>query len=280
MNLIKQPYLAAKSYLDAALLLFKTYMWLSFLVPLVLGIGMYYGGETLMDNFKELDLSELDEKNGSEFLLVGLQAILIYMMYFMNKYMVLTLMTPILTPLSERTEYHLTGNKYPLILKYYIEDVVRAFKIILRNMLLQMLWMAAIYTVTFLYGLPNWVNEVLYYLIAFYFYGFSFMDYANERRRISIGDAIKFTRRHAVAAFVLGGIYVGLYVIPYAGVVIAPILSVVAGTICVHYMIDLNDNPYAEKEGKYKKREAGEEEEEEQTEVAEGKTMDVQISEE
>ncbi len=259
MNLLQQPYIAIRAYYDAVLLMFRTFMWLNFLVPLVLGIGMYFGGEVLMDNFKELDLSGLNEEDGSEFLLVGLQAILIYMMYHMNKYVVLTLMTPILTPLSERTEYHLTGNKYPLIFKYYVEDVVRAFKIILRNMLLQMVWMGVIYTITFIYGLPGWVNDTLYYLIAFYFYGFSFMDYANERRRISISDAIKFTRKNALVAFCLGGIYVGLYYIPYAGVVIAPILSVVAGTVAVHYIIDLSDNPYAVKEGEstedYKRRE-------------------------
>jgi len=261
MNFLKQPYIAFRAYFDAVLLMFRTFMWLTFLVPLLLGIGMYFGGEVLMDHFRDLDPSALKEEDGSQFLLVGLQAILIYMMYHMNKYMVLTLMTPILTPLSERTEYHLTGNKYPLIFKYYIEDVVRAFKIILRNMLLQMIWMALIYTVTFIYGLPGWINDVCYYLIAFYFYGFSFMDYASERRRISIAEAIKFTRRHFLVAFFLGGIYVGMYSIPYAGVVIAPILSVVAGTVAVHYLIDLSDNPYAVKEGQeekgYKRRETG-----------------------
>lgn len=237
------------SFVEAVKLIFTSTLWLAFLVPLGLSIGVYFGGEILLEDFQKIDLSNLDEENASQLLTIGLQAIAIYATVHMTRYLVLTLLTPILTPLSTRAEYLFTGNTYPLIIKYYIEDIVRAWKIIIRNMLLQMLWMAGLYTLTFLYSLPDWVDVIGYYVIACYFYGFSFMDYANERRRLSIPDSIKFTRQHAAAAYTLGLIYVGLWQIPYAGVVIAPILAVVAGTFTVHKLVDLTKNPYAVRPG-------------------------------
>ena len=47
----------------------------------------------------------------------------------------------------------------------------------------------------------------------------------------------------------MGAVYAGVWHIPYAGVVIAPILAVVAGTITVHKMVDLTQNQYALRPG-------------------------------
>ena len=253
------------SFVEAAKLIFTTTIWLAFLVPLGLSIGLYFGGEVLLENFQQIDLKSVNEESASELLTIGIQAISIYAAVHMTRYLVLTLLTPILTPLSTRVEYLITGNTYPLIIKYYIEDIVRAWKIIIRNMLLQMAWMAGLYTLTFIYGLPDWIDTIGYYVIACYFYGFSFMDYANERRRLSIPDSIKFTRQHAGAAYMLGLVYAGIWQIPYAGVVIGPILTVVAGTIAVHKLVDLSKNPYAVRPGETESqadREAAENEEE------------------
>lgn len=252
INPLKYPQQAVTvliSYVEAVKLIFTSTMWLAFLVPLGLSIGLYFGGEVLLEDFQKTDLGDLDQENASKLLTIGLQAIAIYATVHMTRYLVLTLLTPILTPLSTRAEHLITGNTYPLIIKWYIEDIVRAWKIIIRNMLLQMAWMAGLYTLTFIYGLPDWVDQIGYYVIACYFYGFSFMDYANERRRLSIPDSVKFTRQHAGAAYMLGLIYAGMWQIPYAGVVLAPILAVVAGTIAVHKMVDLSKNPYAVRPG-------------------------------
>lgn len=249
MSYPQQFVLSLKSYIEAVRVLFTTHLWITLLVPLGLSVGLYFGGELLMDEFKQLKPSDMDEENGSQYLLVGVHALLIYATKFMDKYVVLTLLTPMLTPLSSWTEKAICGNKYPLIFSHYVEDIVRAMKIVLRNMLLQMLWMVLIYTLTFIYGLPEIVNQVAYYAIAIYFYGFFMMDYANERRRLSVKESVVFTRKNAVAALVLGGVYAAIFRIPYAGVVFAPIVAVVAGTITVHWLVDLTQNPYAIRPG-------------------------------
>jgi CysZ protein len=251
VNVFRQFGIAASSYGMALKMIFGTRMWLSFAVPILLSVGLYYGGDMLTDNLRDYKFGELNEEHGSDYLLLGIQFILVYVTKFMNKYLVLTLLSPLLAGLSLYVEYLLTGNRYPWNWEYYGKDVIRALAISFRNMGIQLLWMAGYFIVSLIFPLPDWLHTVFYYLIAFYFYGFSFMDYASERRRLTVKESVLFTRKHWVAAYVLGGVYGCLFLISNPGialepgVVLAPILGVVAGTIAVHKIVDLSNNPYA-----------------------------------
>ena len=240
---------ALRSYITAAKLIFQSTMWIYFAIPALLSFGLYWGGEMLTDSIKGLDLSKFESKDGQAFLLLGIQSIAVYITVHMNKYLVLALLAPLLAGLSTKTEKMLTGNKYPFVIKYYLEDIRRALIISFRNMGYQMLVMAIFFAVTFIYSLPSIVNQIVYFVVAFYFYGFAFMDYASERRRLTVAESVKFTRKHAGAAFGLGAIYGSVFFIPYAGVIIAPIFGVVAGTATVHALVDLSKNEYAQRPG-------------------------------
>ena len=238
-----------KSYIKAGELIFSSTMWLAFSVPILLSLGIFWGGEALIDSLKAFDFNTIDEGNGQIYLTVGIKSIFVYITVYMNKYMVLALLAPLLAALSVRTEFLLTGNKYKTSFKLYLEDVKRALIISFRNMGMQILFMVGFLLITFIYQLPGIVYDVFYFVVAFYFYGFSFMDYASERRRLTVKESVKFTRRHVGAAFALGGIYGGAFHIPYAGVVLAPIFGVVAGTIVVHELVDLSKNEHAIRPG-------------------------------
>jgi CysZ protein len=246
-------WLGIKAYGSALKLIFATQMWLAFAIPILLSIGLYYGGDMLTDNLKAYRFEQLDEAQGSDYLLLGIQFILVYVTKFMNKYLVLILLSPLLAGLSAHAERRLAANTYPFSWEYYGKDVVRAILISLRNIGIQLLWMAAFFLVTLLMDLPDWMGSVFYLLVAFYFYGFSFMDYANERRRLSLQDSVRFTRKHWPTTYALGAIYGALFFIPdfgfalQPGVVLAPILGTVAGTIVVHEIVDLRQNPHAVK---------------------------------
>jgi len=74
------------------------------------------------------------------------------------------------------------------------------------------------------------------------------MDYVNERRRLSIRKSVTFVREHAGFAIGNGFVFSLMFIIPYdIGVILAPVLAVVAGTIGMHELVDLNKNPYANK---------------------------------
>ena len=249
MKYFRQFLTGLSSYITAVRIIFTTQIWLSFSVPLALSVGLYFGGDVLADNLKDFDLSAIGEDSGAQYLLIGVQSIAVYITKYMTKYLVIALLAPLLTGISTKVEFQLTGNKYPLNVAYYIEAVIRALTITARNIILQIIVMGIVYGITYIYSLPDEINQAVYYLTSFYFYGFSFIDYANERRRLSVSASVKFTRAHGGAAFALGMIYGLLWYIPYAGVVVAPILAVVAGTITLHHLADLGTNPYAVKAG-------------------------------
>ena len=60
-------------------------------------------------------------------------------------------------------------------------------------------------------------------------------------------DSIKFIPKHAGLTIIVGGIFSALFLIPYAGVIIAPITGIVAATIGVHKIVDLKKTDYSEK---------------------------------
>lgn len=236
-------------------MIFSTTMWLSFALPALLSIGLYYGGDMITDHLHDYKFDQLGDNQGSEYLLLGLQFLLVYIAKFNNKYLVLTLLSPLLAWLSVHVEYLLTGNRYPWNWDYYGKDVVRAITISLRNLGIQLLWMAGYFIISLVFPLPDFLHDVVYYVVAFYFYGFSFMDYASERRRLTVAESVRFTRKHWVAAYILGAVYGALFRIPNfglalePGVVVAPILGVVAGTIVVHRLVDMSKNPHAIRPG-------------------------------
>lgn len=249
------------AYVDGIRLIFTSMLWWTFIVPLLLSVGLYFGGEFLIDALQQTSFSDIDPEDGSRYLLIGVQSILVYVAIYLNKYLVLMLLPPLLAWMSTRVEYLLTGNTYPLILKYYLEDIRRAIMLSLRNLSIQIAIMAVGFLIFRIYGLPlDWV-VLITYPVAFYFYGFAFMDYVNERRRLTIRESVRFVRRHAGAALALGGVYGGLFFIPYAGIVIAPILGIVAGTVCMNQLVDLRENEHAIRSGDAPVNRVAEEEE-------------------
>ncbi|MEM0997265.1 MAG: EI24 domain-containing protein [Bacteroidota bacterium] len=249
MKYVQHLTIALRAYIQAFKIIFGTQIWLAFSIPLLLSAGLYFGGDVLADNLKKFQFSDINEDSGAQYLLIGVQSLAVYISKYMTRYVVIALLAPLLTAISTRVEFVLTGNSYPFSIRHYIEDVVRALTIATRNIILQILAMGVLYGITYVYGLPTMINDIGYYLLAFYFYGFSFLDYTNERRRLSVSESVRFTRKHFVSAFTLGAVYGLLWYIPFAGVVVAPILAVVAGTIVLHELVDLTTNPYAIRQG-------------------------------
>jgi len=109
---------------------------------------------------------------------------------------------------------------------------------------------------------------------GFYFYGFSFIDYVNERRRLNIQQSIYFVSQHRGLAIAIGSIYSVFFVsyhavlhkfssletststqlfwgtilvITFLLAVIAPIIAITSATLSMHELVDLSKNPHAAK---------------------------------
>lgn len=263
MNLFKGFGTGISAYGKALELIFSNGLWWYFLFPialnLILIIGGVYGiGELTSFAFEWLEgLSSLDEATFwgavylkammSGFLWVLFKVIFFFVFATIGGYVVIMLMSPVFALLSEKTEEILTGNEYPFSADQLMRDVVRGVLVALRNMFIELGYLIVFFIVGFIPVIGQFAAVVLF-LISSYFYGFAFIDYTNERRRLTISQSVQFIRKHKGMAIGNGFVFALVMLIPYCGVMLSgfvAIISVVAATISTHKIVDLSNNPYA-----------------------------------
>ena len=144
------------------------------------------------------------------------------------------ILSPVLAIISEKTASIITGKKYPFDILQLTRDIVRAILIALRNMLIQLGFLIGFFIISFI-PIVGWlISFVGNFLIASYFYGFAFIDYTNERNRLSLKQSIQFVRTNKWFAIGIGTIFALCFMVPLIGGIIASfacIVSVVAATI-------------------------------------------------
>ncbi|PWH85844.1 EI24 domain-containing protein [Brumimicrobium oceani] len=193
------------------------------------------------------------------------------------KYIVVVVLSPLISIISQVVEKKLTNNKYPFSLQQTLHDVKRGLRIAMRNVMWEYIFFLLILLVSAL-GWDEVHQSPFFYLtfaIGFFYYGFSFIDYINERRRLDIDQSIHFIRNHRGLAIAIGSIYSIFILVPvdlgemvnYSNFLehpyktlgtslfqfllwmlasIAPILTIVAATIAMHDLVDLSSNIYAD----------------------------------
>ena len=73
--------------------------------------------------------------------------------------------------------------------------------------------------------------------IADFFYGFSFLDYAIERKRIGVRDSVRYVNRRAGAATGVGLVFAVALMLPLLNILVCSFLSmaaVIAGEVIVN----------------------------------------------
>jgi CysZ protein len=125
------------------------------------------------------------------------------------KYLVVILLSPLLSHLSQKVEFILTGNEYKFDWGLLIQDVKRGFRIAIRNIMWEYFFFITVYLIAKL-GWSDAEESPLFYLIfviGFFYYGFSFMDYVNERLRLNVDQSVQFARKNRGLAIAIGSIY-------------------------------------------------------------------------
>ncbi|MGM0477731.1 MAG: EI24 domain-containing protein [Bacteroidota bacterium] len=194
------------------------------------------------------------------------------------KYIVVVMLSPLLSIISQVVEKKLTNNYYPFSLRQTLHDVRRGIRIAMRNVMWEYVFFLVILIVS-AFGWEQAHQSPVFYLtfvIGFFYYGFSFIDYVNERRRLDIDQSIHFMRNHRGLAIAIGTIYSVLILVPVdLGAMVdysnflehpfetlgtsllqfllwimascSPILAIVAATLSMHELVDLNNNQFSRK---------------------------------
>ncbi|MBL4669324.1 MAG: EI24 domain-containing protein [Flavobacteriales bacterium] len=275
MGLFKNFGVGFSAYGKAMSMLFTKQLWWFLLFPVLLNIIFLIAGwlgigsltDYIENWLKGLMAFDGDSFIGASFLepiagyISGIAGFLVwgvlkFIFFFVfatiGGYIVIICLSPVFAILSEKTEEMLTGNKYPFNGDQIMRDVVRGILIAFRNMFIEFGYMILIFLLgIFIPIIGGVIGTILLFFIASYFYGFAFIDYTNERRRLTIKQSVKFIRANKGMAIANGMVFSFFMLIPFCGTTLAgfaAILSVVAATIATHKVVDLNKNPYAKNE--------------------------------
>jgi len=284
VRIIKDIKLGLRSYRDSVYFVVEHKMWPYFIVPLVLFGGIIYLGFQMEAGEKEAKLAI--EGAGFFYMIwswikMAFYFVMSYLFLQLTRYIMLMVLSPLLAIVSERVEKKLTGNVYKLNFKQLMKDVKRAIFIACRNLMYEIGIIIGLYTAIYLsfwlFGLNSVkvpftdtmkFSDLIYLVatsvIAFYFYGFSFLDYVMERRRLKISESVKFVRKHKGVAIALGSLFVGLFhsieivkefdagfgrtLFMWITAILAasiPIFTAIAATLSMHEIIDLGSNEFA-----------------------------------
>lgn len=277
MKFIKNFIFGIRAYVKAVRFIIEHKFYWFLIIPAVLMLFIYYIGARIKNHYFE---SRSENMNDIVWYLVYVMieiSVAILLMKF-AKYLVVIILSPLLSYLSMRTEKILTGNTYPFSFTQLVNDVKRAMRIVVRNLMWEYFFFLIILLVSFL-GWEDPTSSPIFYLtfvIGFFYYGFSFMDYINERRRLDIDDSIIFVRKNRGLAIAIGCVYSLLILVPLdvgllfdfsgfsaqpfhtIGIFLlqlllwfcastAPIIAIVAATIAMNDLVDLKSNQYSQK---------------------------------
>lgn len=248
----KQIEIGFRTYFSALIFIFSQGLWWAFLFPVALNILLLVGGYTFVESIttdiQGWAASKLQAEGGEFFLsdympgFIGgaiwilMKVIFFFVFAFYGGYITLILLSPVLAYLSEKTEEIVSGKKYPFNFSQFLRDILRGVFIAFRNLILETGWMI-LFLILGTIPIMGWLGAIPLFIISAYFYGFSFLDYTSERRKMNIRQSIAFVRTYKGLAIANGTLFCLFLLIPFCGVLLSSfvaIVSVVAATLAVN----------------------------------------------
>ena len=172
-----------------------------------------------------------------------------------NKYLLLILLSPILSIISERTEEEMTGNRYPFRIGKFLKDLVRGLTISIRNMLVEYIFFFLGFLLLF-FPVAGFIlfsiYQVFLIFLSWYYFGFALLDYSCERHDYGLRHSLSIIRKYKGIACGLGSIYWILISIPlfgeWIGICLAPAMGAIGSSKVFLLLINKeNDEKLREK---------------------------------
>ena len=250
-NQIKLFYTGVKSYKRALSFLVKNKLLYFLLFPIAFNLIIYLSGLSVMSDLTDLVIEYLKSylKNFlasedwwililNKFFSISIwlisKVVFIYIFKLFGGYLTIIFLSPVFTYLSEKTASIQDGRKHSFHFTRFIFDILRALLISIRNILLQLVIIIALFLIGLIPVIGWGISIVGNLLIVSYFYGFSFLDYTNERHQLTVKESVKTVREKKGLAIGLGLVFYLCFFIPWIGGIVSSviaIISVVAATL-------------------------------------------------
>ena len=276
MRFFKNLLFGYRAYYKALRFIIVNRFYWYLIIPAILMLIIYKIGASIKTHYVAPDAENMNEIVWYLLYLMLEISVALLLMKF-AKYLVVVMLSPLLSQLSVKTERILTGKTYPFNFQQLMHDIRRAMKIVVRNLM----WEYFFFLIILLVSLLGWEDPksspvfYLTFLIGFFYYGFAFLDYINERRRLDMDQSITFVRDPRGLARAIGSIYSLLILVPvdlgalfdwskfgedplnslgrftfhfilWVCASAAPILAIVASTIAMDDLVDLKSNQYSQ----------------------------------
>lgn len=203
-----------------------------------------YFGDTKMSGSWWENIIELLKDSAALAIPFILWLLSIYVFLRINKYLVLVLMSPMMALLSEKTCDILTGTSTPFSLNQLMHDAFRGSIISLRNLIMELsltllIWgfiLLLMLFLPFLIFILGPLASILVFFISSYYYGFSLLDYVNERNQLNVKESIRDIRNLRSLSIGLGSIFSILFMVPFIGIALSSVTCTIAAVIAKHQL--------------------------------------------
>jgi CysZ protein len=214
------------------------YLWLSGFLSLLIGGGIFLLAYSLSDDIGSFLSAWWSWDWGSDIILTitnVLSGLLIGVIgLFLYKYIVLIIIGPIMSPLSERLEEGILGisDGESLSVSRMVKEMIRGASLALRNLVRELFFTILLLAGSLIPVLALATTPMIYFVQSYYL-GFGNMDYFLERH-FGIQDSIDFVRKFRWVAITNGALFILTLFIPILGLFLAPFLCTIASTVvCV-----------------------------------------------
>lgn len=149
---------------------------------------------------------------------------------FIFQFILITLLSPFHTVLSERIDREETGSNFENSWSKIINDIVRTIGVAilggLMYLFIKLIWLM----VAYILGIGFLTPYMTIVFIAF-FTGFNSYDFSLERYDYSVAKSWGFAFQHPLHMITTGLIFTGFLTIPHIGIVLAPVFLTMVGTL-------------------------------------------------
>ena len=230
------------------------YMFYPLLIWILLWVGSIYGlyvlAESLTDSIKEYFAFDSIPEEGHilsfarPFLVSKVGIIVGWVLKFLFwmlsgtfiKYILLMVLSPIFSLLSEKAEEKLTGKSFPFSFVQLLKDIGRGIVISLRNMILEYFFIFIGFILCLFFPPFIFVTTPILLLMGWYFVGFALLDYSCERHKFGVGKGIQFIKKNKGYAIGIGMVYSFFMALPFVpgqvlGMMFGPAVAVIGATL-------------------------------------------------
>ncbi len=242
--MITNIFRGVQAYFEAFALMSKLNLWKYFAIPILISIAtaiaIALSAYGLSDNITDYIFSLIPWSSATwikTFSEIIIALIIIALGLIVYKHIIMALSAPFMSPVSEKIEAHLLGEKRTQRQSSFQQQLWRGIRLNTRNLFMELLLTIPILLLKFI-PVVNIFSTLLLFMVQAYYAGFGSMDYTLERH-FGYKESLQFVRQHRGLAIGNGIMFLLMLVIPVVGIIIVLPYAVTAASIRTVEALDL-----------------------------------------